>query len=250
MTASSIKRSNLDAREHMVVRLAARVEVRDPPPHHLLRSLNEVEVGRRLTVGDLEGAIVIARSLAPGDLSPQTLARLDLSPGRAERALSRLASGEKTTVAGEIRRLVLMACAEMQQGRVQRADQTLRRAVEIGRPERYIRPFLEATAQTLPIIQGMVAAYPDPYLAQVLAQADPLASTATMEEPGTMLEPLTDRERQVLGYLATHLSQPQIAAAMYLSPNTIRTYVRAIFRKIGAASRADAVMIARVHGLL
>ena len=226
------------------------VEVRDPPPHHLLRRLNEVEVGCRLTVGDLEGAIVIARSLAPGDLSPQTLARLDLSSGRAERALSRLASGVKTTVAGEIRRLVLMACAEMQQGRVQRADQTLRRAVEIGRPERYIRPFLEATAQTLPIIQGMVAAYPDPYLAQVLGQADPLAPTATVETPGTMLEPLTDRERQVLGYLATHLSQPQIAAAMYLSPNTIRTYVRAIFRKIGAASRADAVMIARVHGLL
>jgi LuxR family maltose regulon positive regulatory protein len=64
------------------------------------------------------------------------------------------------------------------------------------------------------------------------------------------LEPLTDRERQVLGYLATHLSQPQIAATMYLSLNTVKTHTKAIYRKIDASSRAEAVTIARSHGLL
>jgi LuxR family maltose regulon positive regulatory protein len=65
-----------------------------------------------------------------------------------------------------------------------------------------------------------------------------------------MVEPLTDREREVLGYLPTHLYQHEIAAAMYVSINTVKTYLRCIYRKIGAATRAEAVAIARTNGLL
>ena len=66
----------------------------------------------------------------------------------------------------------------------------------------------------------------------------------------TVVEPLTDREREVLGYLPTHLYQHEIATAMYVSINTVKTYLRCIYRKIGAATRAEAVAIARTNGLL
>jgi LuxR family maltose regulon positive regulatory protein len=65
-----------------------------------------------------------------------------------------------------------------------------------------------------------------------------------------MLEPLTDREREVLRYLPSHLNQQQIASALYVSLNTVKSHVKAIYRKTGAASRDDAVTIARSHGLL
>ena len=66
----------------------------------------------------------------------------------------------------------------------------------------------------------------------------------------TLVEPLTERERQVLGYLPTHLTMRQIGKAMYLSTNTVKTHVKAIYRKMGAFSRHDAVTIARAHGLI
>jgi DNA-binding NarL/FixJ family response regulator len=65
-----------------------------------------------------------------------------------------------------------------------------------------------------------------------------------------ILEPLTERERQILCYLPTHLTMRQIGTAMYLSTNTVKTHVKAIYRKMGAFSRHDAVTIARSHGLV
>jgi LuxR family maltose regulon positive regulatory protein len=65
-----------------------------------------------------------------------------------------------------------------------------------------------------------------------------------------MLESLTDREREVLGYLSSHLGMRQIASDMYVSANTVKTHVKAIYRKFGVMSRSEAVAIARTHGLL
>ena len=65
-----------------------------------------------------------------------------------------------------------------------------------------------------------------------------------------MIEPLTDRERQVLDYLPSHLSRDQIAVLLCVSSNTVKTHIQAVYRKIGATSRAEAVTVARSHGLL
>jgi DNA-binding CsgD family transcriptional regulator len=66
----------------------------------------------------------------------------------------------------------------------------------------------------------------------------------------TVIEPLTNREREVLGFLPSHFSTRQIATAIYLSPNTVKTHMKAIYRKMGAASRSEAVAIAVGRGLL
>jgi LuxR family transcriptional regulator, maltose regulon positive regulatory protein len=64
------------------------------------------------------------------------------------------------------------------------------------------------------------------------------------------LAALTDRELVILRLLATKLSQQEIAQELYVSVNTVRTHIQGIYRKLGAASRQEAIASARGHGLL
>jgi LuxR family transcriptional regulator, maltose regulon positive regulatory protein len=63
-------------------------------------------------------------------------------------------------------------------------------------------------------------------------------------------EELTDRELAVLRLLPSPLSRREIAEALYVSPNTIKTHAKGIYRKLDAASREDAVSRARELGIL
>jgi len=63
-------------------------------------------------------------------------------------------------------------------------------------------------------------------------------------------EELTDRELAVLRLLPSSLSRREIAEALYVSPNTIKTHVKGIYRKLDASSRDEAVVRARGLGLL
>jgi DNA-binding NarL/FixJ family response regulator len=60
---------------------------------------------------------------------------------------------------------------------------------------------------------------------------------------------LSDREREVLGLLATGLSNQEIAGRLYLSDKTVRNVVSTIFGKLEVSSRAEAVARARDAGL-
>jgi LuxR family maltose regulon positive regulatory protein len=61
---------------------------------------------------------------------------------------------------------------------------------------------------------------------------------------------LTAAELRLLPMLSTHLSFPEIAAEMFLSPNTVKSTVHSVYRKLGAASRSQAVSRLRDLGLL
>jgi LuxR family maltose regulon positive regulatory protein len=61
---------------------------------------------------------------------------------------------------------------------------------------------------------------------------------------------LTTAELRVLHLLPTHLSFPAIAGRLYVSPNTVKTHARAVYRKLDASSRAEAVAHALAAGLL
>ena len=61
---------------------------------------------------------------------------------------------------------------------------------------------------------------------------------------------LTDRERDILYYLPTHLRSAEIGAELFLSVNTVKSHMRAIYRKLGVATRAEAVVRARELSLL
>ena len=138
------------------------------------------------------------------------------------------------------------------EGHPGRASNTIRWAIEAGRPERYIRPFLEEAAHTLPLLRSIAAAsqHGDPYLTDLIGEAERTNPASTAAKAALVLEPLTERERQILHYLPSHLTLRQIGSAMHLSTNTVKTHVKAIYRKIGAFSRDDAVNIAQTEGLL
>jgi LuxR family maltose regulon positive regulatory protein len=61
---------------------------------------------------------------------------------------------------------------------------------------------------------------------------------------------LTTAELRVLPMLATHLSGPEIAAELFLSPHTVKSQQLSLYRKLGAASRSQAIARARELGLL
>ena len=61
---------------------------------------------------------------------------------------------------------------------------------------------------------------------------------------------LTAAELRVLRMLPTHLSFPAIAKQLFVSPNTVKTHVRALYRKLDASSRSEAVSRAAAAGLL
>ena len=61
---------------------------------------------------------------------------------------------------------------------------------------------------------------------------------------------LTSAELRVLRHLPSHLSCREIADRLYVSPNTVKTHVRGIYRKLGVSSRGHAVECARGAGLV
>jgi ATP/maltotriose-dependent transcriptional regulator MalT len=63
-------------------------------------------------------------------------------------------------------------------------------------------------------------------------------------------EPITEREREVLRLLQGTLSLRDIGRELYLSPNTIKSHTRALYRKLGASDRQDAVAKARELGVI
>jgi LuxR family transcriptional regulator, maltose regulon positive regulatory protein len=69
-------------------------------------------------------------------------------------------------------------------------------------------------------------------------------------QPALPGEPLTDREQEVLRLLQGTLSLRGIGRELYLSPNTIKTHTRALYRKLGVSDRQEAIAKARELGLL
>jgi LuxR family maltose regulon positive regulatory protein len=65
-----------------------------------------------------------------------------------------------------------------------------------------------------------------------------------------LVDPLTEREKTILHYLASALSNAEIATELYVSVNTVKTHQRTVYRKLGAAGRRDAVRRARALRLL
>jgi LuxR family maltose regulon positive regulatory protein len=91
-----------------------------------------------------------------------------------------------------------------------------------------------------------------PGLGTLAAEAQALRAQLAREHgpsiPGASA--LTGAELRLLPLLCTHLSFPEIAAQMFLSPNTIKSQANSIYRKLGASTRSQTVSRSRDLGLL
>ncbi|WP_157872168.1 helix-turn-helix transcriptional regulator [Streptomyces silaceus] len=83
----------------------------------------------------------------------------------------------------------------------------------------------------------------------VLASA-PVPAAAGPHPAPSLVEPLTSRQLAVLRRLEEEVSLRQIADGMYVSYNTVKSHTRAVYRKLGAGSRAEAVLRGRELGLM
>jgi LuxR family transcriptional regulator, maltose regulon positive regulatory protein len=107
----------------------------------------------------------------------------------------------------------------------------------------------EATLQSARELIGQLADCGDvPSLATGVERD--LRAARARAEGGYVLEEPSQAERAVLRLLGSDLSIRQIGGELFLSPNTVRSHTRAIYRKLGVNSRAEAVARADVLGLL
>jgi LuxR family maltose regulon positive regulatory protein len=148
--------------------------------------------------------------------------------------------------------LLVRADRALQAERPSRALLTLARALRLAAPEHMRRPFHEAGPGLRRLLgPGSELAARHPWLGDGARRtATPQAGSS--EDRGTpppracadgtvVVEPLTAKEREVLGHLAQLLTTEEIAATMFVSVNTVRTHVRSVLRKLSATRRNEAV---------
>jgi DNA-binding NarL/FixJ family response regulator len=86
--------------------------------------------------------------------------------------------------------------------------------------------------------------------ARRIRSVDGYILTPLIEDEEQLFEPLTARELEVLGRVADGLSNKAIAARLGISDETVKFHLSAIFGKLGASNRTDAVRHALRKGLI
>ncbi|GIF00837.1 LuxR C-terminal-related transcriptional regulator [Paractinoplanes rishiriensis] len=116
-----------------------------------------------------------------------------------------------------------------------------------------VRALIESVAPAMsaypPVVAALTATI-DPLIAEASGPHLPSYQGAGFAVSGTLVEPLTSRERTMLRYLQGTLSHVEIAAVLCISVNTVKTHVKNIYRKLGAGRRKEAVRLARELRLL
>jgi LuxR family maltose regulon positive regulatory protein len=126
----------------------------------------------------------------------------------------------------------------------------LEHALRLAEPEGYVRLFADLGLPMARLLQEARArgVLPD-RIAELLAACD--AGPALFAIGADALpEPLTPREREVLGLLAAGLTNHEIADELFISPETVKKHIASIFGKLGAHHRAEAAARARTLGLI
>lgn len=166
---------------------------------------------------------------------------------RAEDILGRLIAGAEEL--GQ-RGVVIEALALRAQAHEKRHDRTaaltdLERALRLAEPEGYVRLFVDLGLPMTWLLQeaGSRGVMPD-YVARLLAACGASPALAPGASP-SLVEPLSSRERDVLGLIAAGLTNREIAASLFVSPETIKKHTANIYGKLGVRGRIEAVTKAR-----
>ncbi len=148
--------------------------------------------------------------------------------------------------------LVLQAIAYAAQNQKHKALIALEEALNLAEPQGYMRIFLDQGPAMAPLLYEAAARDIKPhYIGQLLAAfPDTQATSKEKARPVEMIEPLSERELEVLHLIADGLTNREIANKLILSLNTVKGHTRKIYGKLGVNSRTQAIGKARAFGLL
>jgi LuxR family maltose regulon positive regulatory protein len=239
------------------------------------RLMDAEQARANLALGKLEGVKRWAASIqtieprSPGfiqEVEDITLARLHLFRNQPELALNMLdrlrpmaeSSGRKGHA---IEILALIALGQQALGQAQEALETLQTALQIAEPEGYLRTFVDAGQPMAPMLYQVLGAgrFPD-YIARLLALFPTDEVKIPVSSPGTafdrtrateetLIEPLSQRELEVLQLMASGASNEEIAEKLVIATTTAKKHVSNILHKLGADNRTQAVGRGRRLGL-
>lgn len=121
------------------------------------------------------------------------------------------------------------------------AIEALRRAIALAEPESLRRPFLDEGDGLAPLFKLLSKREVTSVFARSIDSAGAAVAEPAPPLHHALIEPLSDRERDVLRLLRSDLSGPEIADELAVSLNTLRTHTKNIFEKLGVNSRRAAV---------
>ncbi|TDW77439.1 LuxR C-terminal-related transcriptional regulator [Kribbella pratensis] len=209
-----------------------------------VRPLTAVRARLLIRQGDLSAAQEWADSV-PDELSYLheyehiTAARLMMAQRKdAVPLLERLRAAAEDRTGSLIEILVLQALAG-------RDPAALERALTLAEPEGYVRVFVAEGEPMLTMLQRL-----RPASAYVRRLLDAARQPTRVSTPQTLLDPLSDRELDVLRLLTSELDGPSIARELVVSLNTVRTHTKHIYTKLGVNNRRAAIRRAHQLGLL
>jgi LuxR family maltose regulon positive regulatory protein len=200
-------------------------------------------------------------ALLTDELEQIALARVRVAEGRTKEAHNLLARLAEVTAAGgrqgrHIQVLVLQALALYAQKKTAGAIAALEKALSLAEPEGYVRVFVDGGQPMAELLRAVSSRglLPD-YVSQLLAQPgmqdtgqQPAISPPL--QPASLVEPLSERELEVLHLISAGHSNQEIAARLVVTLNTVKKHTSNIYGKLEVNSRTQAIARARELGLI
>jgi LuxR family maltose regulon positive regulatory protein len=195
----------------------------------------------------LNAFVVLARILLAQE-------RWDEAIGLLSRLLEAARAGGRTSKAIEI--LSLQAMAAQARGNSSLALSALENALTLAEPEGFVQTFLdEGPPMAHLLYEALRRGIAPEYVSQLLAafpvtEPEPADPSTSPTQQSDLLEPLSERELEVLHLIAEGLTNRKIASQLFLSLNTVKGHTRNIYGKLGVHSRTQAVARSQALGLL
>ncbi len=208
---------------------------------------------RRLTI---DGELAYLRMIEYVVLARLLVAQehLDEAARLLERLFAAAKAGGQTTRLIEI--LLLQAMTFHARGDTTRALGKLEHAFKLAEPEGFVRIFVDEGPPMAQLLYEALNRGIAPDYVRKLLEAFPSEepekadSSQTKAQKAELVEPLSEREIEVLQLIAAGLTNPEIATRLFLSPHTIKVHTRNIYGKLGVHNRTQAVTRARALGFL
>jgi ATP/maltotriose-dependent transcriptional regulator MalT len=178
-------------------------------------------------------------------------ARIAIAMDDLELATGLLGSADtNATLREQVEWGVLRALVESRTN-VEAALVVLRDALVLAHAEGFARTVLEQGPGVAPLLRALPAdATLDAYVDELLTLADASIAPLRKATNAGLVAQLSPREMTVLRYLSSRLPTCDIAEALFVSNNTLKSHVKSIYRKFGVQSRAEAVGEGHALGLI